>query len=374
VPCVARLLEHKRALIERHARPDDLKGLVQVASTLLPIAAIWWAIGAGPALPYSAIAGLLLLSLFLLRCFVMMHECGHGSLFRSARLNKAFGFVFGVISGMPQYVWSLHHGHHHSTNGNWAAYRGPMNIVAVDDYARMSAREQRRYRNARNIWMAPLAGFLYLVLNPRLTFLRGGWRMARHVVAGKIARPGVSIAAHARDFSAPYCATAQEYRHMFWNNVVLLAIWGAMTWLLGPLLFFAIYAASLALAGGAAMILFTVQHNFEHSYASCADGWDYHRAALEGTSFLVLPGWLNWFTANIGYHHVHHLSARIPNYCLVACHNEQAQLFTGVTRIRLAQIPAAVKCILWDTQARRIVSIAEYRRRAALPRAAAGGR
>jgi omega-6 fatty acid desaturase (delta-12 desaturase) len=94
-------------------------------------------------------------------------------------------------------------------------------------------------------------------------------------------------------------------------------------------------------------------------------------AAIEGTSFLVLPRWLNWFTANIGYHHIHHLSARIPNYCLGDCHDENQHLFSGVTRIRLSQIPRAFRCILWDTHLRRIISVAEYLKQAA-PRPVAG--
>jgi omega-6 fatty acid desaturase (delta-12 desaturase) len=120
-------------------------------------------------------------------------------------------------------------------------------------------------------------------------------------------------------------------------------------------------------ASGAGLMLFTVQHNFEHSHASGSEGWDYTRAAIEGTSFLVLPGWLNWFTANIGFHHIHHLSARIPSYCLADCQNEYAHLFTGVARIRLAQVPAAVKCILWDTLTQRIVSVDEHNQAAPRP-------
>ena len=139
-----------------------------------------------------------------------------------------------------------------------------------------------------------------------------------------------------------------------------------MAWLIGPLLFFVCYTVSVSLAGAAGILLFTVQHNFEHSYASHNEGWDPNTAAMEGTSFLVLPGWLNWFTANIAYHHVHHLSARIPNYCLVDCHNEHRHWFSGVRRIRLAQIPRAFKCILWDTLTRRIISVAEYQRLNAL--------
>ena len=107
-------------------------------------------------------------------------------------------------------------------------------------------------------------------------------------------------------------------------------------------------------------MLFTVQHNFEHSYASGDEGWDYVTAAIQGTSFLVLPRWLNWFTVDIAYHHVHHLSARIPNYCLAECHKENQDLFSDVPRIGLSGVPKALKYILWDTRRRRLISVAEY--------------
>jgi omega-6 fatty acid desaturase (delta-12 desaturase) len=361
------LKELKRAIIDRHVKPDNLKGLAPVVTTLLPLAALWYAAVLSAQVSYGPLAGVvLLMSLFLLRVFVLMHECGHGSLFRTGRLNRAFGFIFGVVSGMPQYVWSMHHQHHHSTNGNWARYRGPLNIVTVADYAAMTAGQQRGYRNARNIWLAPLAGFLYLIVYPRLTWLEGTFGLVRHVVKRKIAQPRVSIKAHALDFKTPCWSSAEEYRHMLWNNVALFGLWGLMGWMVGPVLFLVCYTLSVALAGGAGILLFTVQHNFEHSYASADEGWDYDQAAMEGTSFLDLPRWLNWFTANIGYHHIHHLSARIPSYCLVQCHDEHADLFAGVTRIRLSQIPAALKFILWDTDARRIVSVAQYQQTAAL--------
>jgi omega-6 fatty acid desaturase (delta-12 desaturase) len=155
---------------------------------------------------------------------------------------------------------------------------------------------------------------------------------------------------------------------MFWNNVVLLLLWLLMGWLLEPLLFALVYVSSLSLAGGAGIVLFSVQHNFEHAYASGDAGWDYDQAALQGTSFLLLPSWLNWVTLDIAYHHIHHLSARIPNYRLQACHAENTPLFAGVQRVTLRQIPAALQYILWDKQARHLVSVAEYQQQ----RAAAG--
>jgi len=110
-------------------------------------------------------------------------------------------------------------------------------------------------------------------------------------------------------------------------------------------------------------VLFTVQHNFEHSYASDNANWNLETGAIEGTSFLVLPRWLNWFTVNIGYHHVHHLSAGIPNYCLVECHNEFQHLFGRVTRLKLCEVLDALDCILWDTRTQRIISLVEYQQR-----------
>lgn len=361
MPHVTALKNLKRTIIDRHAGSNDLSGWMAAAGTMLLLAALWVATALSARVSLALSAGLVgLMSLLLLRVFVLMHECGHGSLFRSAGLNKVFGFAFGVLSAIPQFVWSRHHLFHHSTNGNWSKYRGPLNIVTVADYAAMTALQQRRYRRARSIWLAPFAGFMYLLLNPRVNWLRGSAGLLSHVLGRKIAEPGVAMRSHAASFKTAYWSSSAEYWHMAWNNIVLLSCWAVMAWAVGPTLFFVCYVASVSVAGGAAIVLFTVQHNFEHSYASTDEGWDYDQTALEGTSFLVLPRWLNWFTANIAYHHVHHLSARIPCYRLVACHAEYQSLFSGVTRIRLAQIPAALKCVLWDTQARRIISVAEY--------------
>jgi acyl-lipid omega-6 desaturase (Delta-12 desaturase) len=148
---------------------------------------------------------------------------------------------------------------------------------------------------------------------------------------------------------------------MLVNNLVLLSVWVLMCFACGTGLFFFIYLLTVSIAGGAGIVLFTVQHNFEHSYASDDAHWDYDTGALEGTSFLVLPYWLNWFTVDIGYHHIHHLSASIPNYRLVKCHNEYQHLFGRVTRVKLSEVLGALDCILWDTRAQRIISMTEYR-------------
>ena len=362
VSSIELMKDQKRIIIREHSRSNNLKGLTQVLTTLGPLAILWWAAARSVSVSiWLTAAAVLLISLFTLRVFALMHECGHGSLFRSRWLNRGFGFLLGVAAGMPQYVWSQHHNYHHAHNGNWARYRGPYTTLSIDEYAALSATRQRLYRYKCSIVCAPLAGFIYLVFNPRYTWLKGSIAFAMFVLRRKIAQPGVPMKMHAAMFKTPYWNSAKEYRHMTLNNVVLLSLWVLMCYALGAPLFFLTYVISLSLAGAAGIVLFTVQHNFKRSYASSDEHWDYDTAVIEGTSFLILPAWLNWFTANIGYHHIHHMSSRIPNYCLIACHNQHRELFSDVTRLKLATVQQSLKYILWDTRVRHLISVAEYR-------------
>jgi len=360
---IDRIKQHKQAMIGRYCKSDDFKGLTQVLMTLVPLALLWWAaVLSAAASLWLTVPAVLLITLLTLRVFALMHECGHGSLFRSRSLNHAAGFLLGVVAGMPQHVWAQHHNYHHAHNGNWEKYRGPYATLSVDEYAALTASQQRTYRQKCSIMGAPLAGFIYLVFNPRFTWIKSTVGLVLHVISGKVARPEVSLHEHATSYQSRYCKSAREYWHMFWNNIVLLSIWALMCRACGSALFFTIYLLTVSIAGGIGIVLFTVQHNFDHAYASESKLWDYDTGAIEGTSFLVLPAWLNWFTVNIGYHHIHHLSAGIPNYCLVECHDEYQHLFADVIRVKLSQVHGASKCILWDARARRIISVAEYRR------------
>jgi omega-6 fatty acid desaturase (delta-12 desaturase) len=358
------LKRQKCAMIGRYAKSDDIKGLTQLFTTLVPFALLWWAaVWSARASPWLTPIPSLLIILFTVRTFGLMHDCGHGSLFRSPWLNRAAGFLLGVVSGMPQYVWAQHHNYHHAHNGNWDRYRGPYTTLSVDEYATLTRAQQRMYRSKCSVVAAPLAGFIYLIFNPRFTWVKGSIGLLGHTVRRKLAQPTASLRSHAASYRTRYWNSSREYRHMLWNNLVLLSMWVLMCWACGVGRFFSLYVLCLSVAGGAGIVLFTVQHNFEHSYASDNAHWDLDTGAIEGTSFLILPRWLNWFTVSIGYHHVHHLSASIPNYRLAACHNEYKHLFSNVTRLMLREVPDALKCILWDTRAQRIISVAEYRQR-----------
>lgn len=365
-PCVERIKELKWTIIREYHDSDNFKGLTQVLTTFAALALLWWAAAVSIRISgWLTIPLVLLISLFSLRVFALMHDCGHGSLFRSQRLNRIFGFLLGVVAGMPQYVWAQHHNYHHNHNGNWEKYRGPYTTLSVDEYASLAPGSQRFYRWKCSIVCSPLAGFIYLIFNPRFTWMKGSVALIGHVVRAKCAHPAQSLRQHAASFTTRYWNSAREFRHMSWNNLVLLSAWALMCWALGAATFFGIYVISLSLAGAAGIVLFTVQHNFRHSYASATERWDRDTGAIAGTSFLMLPAWLNWFTADIGFHHVHHLSARIPNYRLGACHHANRHLFTEVTRLKLAEVPGALDYILWDTRARQLISVAEYRQQLA---------
>src|SRR5882672_4143600 len=171
-PPIAQIKQQKRAVVSGYAKPHNVRGLTQVFTTLVPLALLWWAAIWSVEVSYWLTAGVtLVMSLFLVRAFVLMHDCGHNSLFRANWLNRSFGFALGVISGMPQYVWSKHHAYHHATNGNWAKYRGPLVTASIPEYEALTEGGQRKYQRMRSLWLTPLHGFLYVLFFPRYTWL-----------------------------------------------------------------------------------------------------------------------------------------------------------------------------------------------------------
>ena len=348
-------------LVAKYTKRSDARAAIQILNTCIPFLILFYL-----ALESLAVSGVLaafcifLAALFILRIFVMMHDCGHGSLFQTQALNRFFGFVTGVLCGMPQYVWAQHHNYHHATNGNWSKYTGPLGTISVEAFAKLSPMHQKKYEYTRNIFFSLPGAFMYFIFNPRVNWALGSVKFVIHLIKAQVRRPGTSVMASAREFASPHWNTGREYWHMFGNNVALLGIWWAACAHFGAAEFFTVYLISLILGGAAGIIIFTIQHNFESSYASDDAHWNYHQANVEGTSYLTLPRIVNWFSADIAYHHIHHLSARIPNYRLAACHREYAHLFGAVRRIRLRDIPRSFKCILWDSDNRRIISVTQF--------------
>jgi len=333
-------------------------GTRQVLLTIIPFTLLWigYALLAEVS-PYLLIPFSILISLFILRSFVLMHDCGHGSLFKSKRANQIVGFIFGVITGMPQFVWSKNHAYHHNTNGDWIKYGGVFNIITTEQYAKLSKSQQRRYWFFRQPIVLIPAGFFYVIFNPRFNWIAGNL-----VMLGKIIRPLFTFrlaeaVSTAKKWETKFWKGKKDYLHMTYNNLALLSIWFIMCKAIGPSEFFYLYVASTSLAGSVGILIFTSQHNFEDSYATDTERVCSYRAALEGTSILVLPKVLNWFTADIAYHHLHHLSVAIPNYRLAACHNEHESLFVDIKRFRCRDMLKTFKYQLWCAKEQKVVAV-----------------
>lgn len=349
-------------IINKYSHKSNLKGLFQNLNTLIPYFALFYlAMDSFDSKSYGLTAGyLFLLSLFIVRIFMLMHDCGHKSMFKTQLFNTVGGFFTGVFVGMPQYVWSQHHNYHHSTNGNWEKYRGPLNILSVEEFSQLSPGKQKKYRIGRSILLAPLGAFMYFIFNPRFNWLLGSLLFIINSVKKKIQSPTDSFKTIFSTQESRYWKTNKEYLHMTLNNIVLISIWIMASMYFGAATFFTIYIISLSLAGAAGLIIFTLQHNFENAYAADTAHWDYYQGALEGTSFFTFPKIINWFGADIAFHHIHHLSAGIPNYNLAPAHKEYAHLFDEVKRIRLRDVFKEFKFILWDAEQQKIISIEQY--------------
>ncbi|PHS17603.1 MAG: fatty acid desaturase [Kangiella sp.] len=356
-----RLKLEKSDLIKKYANRNNGFAFYQILSTITPYFALFYLAVISLSISYWLTAlSLTGLILFTMRVFMMMHDAGHGCLFVTSRQNSIAGFIMGVMCGVPEYVWSKHHAYHHATNGNWNKYRGPLAILSSEEYSQLSKKKQLHYENSRNILLAPFGGFLYFIFTPRFTWVKGTIQLTYHIIKNKLKFPKDSFSDVADRFETRFWADWKEYRHMAANNIVLISIIVTASGYFGFVEFFIIYLIALSLAGALGIILFTVQHNFENSYATGDEGWDYHSAAIEGTSYLDLPKILDWFTADIGYHHVHHLSARIPNYKLRACHEEYQYLFKEVPTLKLKDVLSAFKFVLWDEASSGLISIKQY--------------
>jgi len=340
---------------------SNSKAIFQILNTLIPFVFIWalysnlvqqsllWAIPFG-----------ILMAMLILRSFVLMHDCGHNALFKSNQANKFFGYLLGVVTGMPQYVWSKHHAYHHKTNGDWEKYQGPLSVISTEKYSQLSDRQKIAYRVFRHpALFVPFGGFLYVFFNPRFNWIVGLIKLSGNILKTLLSGSPSKAFQMLKELPSKKWKTPKEFLHQSYNNITLFVIYYFMVQAIGAAEFFSAYILSLTLSGGVGILLFTVQHNFEHAYASDTTRNDYDLAALEGTSYLKLPRFLNWLTADIAYHHVHHLSSTIPNYNLVECHKEFKPYFKSVRRISLKEIPHSLNYLLWDSDNEQLITIKE---------------
>ena len=372
-PPEARPLQRRDFILEPFRQPSNGRAVWQLLTTLMPVAGLWWLVAwigqaeLGPARLVLALGPVLaLLVLFSARTFSLMHDCGHDALFRSRWLNRFTGFWLGVLNAIPQHPWSRGHAFHHRHNGNWERYRGPSALVTVEHYLGLPPLQRWFYGFLRQPLMLLPGGFFYLVIKPRLALLLGSGEFViatARALLGAIGQRGwrglAELPALVRQHRSSYWYTSGELADLVANNVLVICSWLLMSHWLGAGLFWSCYALVMGFSAAIFICIFFVQHNFADTYAHGSADWNYLLGAVEGSSNLELPRILHWFSADIGFHSIHHLCERIPNYRLRACHERNAHLLSKSRRLRLADIPGCFAYILWDNVNNRLATLAE---------------
>lgn len=355
-------IEKSDFVLTPYMKSNDLRATYQILNTVVPYVLLWiLAVKVASISLWLLPPVILLIILFSIRCFSLMHDCGHYSLFRSKRVNRVVGFVLGVINAMPQYSWSRDHAYHHKTNGNWEQYRGVADFLSTEEFSKLNSFDQKLYELLRHPLMAFPGGFLYLAIKPRLALIVGAYDFMSHLLACLQTNPGMGLSEIISSHKSKQWHTAAEFWDLLFNNICVIGGWIFLGYLLGFGFFFSVYSITLTFSAAIFIWVFFVQHIFEGAYAHKTEGWDHLLGAVEGSSYLELPTILQWFSADIGYHNIHHLSERIPNYNLEACHHENSHLLSKAKTLRISSMLECSKFILWDAAANQLVSISSFR-------------
>jgi omega-6 fatty acid desaturase (delta-12 desaturase) len=321
----------RRPDLTSHAKPHVPRSLLDLATSVVPYlglsVAMYWVLDVSYllALIIAIPAGG-----FLLRTYILFHDCTHGSFLPTKRANLWVGRVLALIVWSPFSAWRHSHAIHHATSGD-------LDRRGVGDVPTWTVAEYNAATRPRRIgyWLFrhPVVMFVFgpiwaMVIGPRLVT--------------RSQRPRIR-------------------RSVLWTNLGLVLVVAAWCALVGWRDYLLVWAPPALLAGAAGVFLFYVQHQFEDAYWENGDGWSYADAALRGSSYLKLPAMLQFFTGNIGLHHVHHLSTRIPNYRLERAHRDNA-IFHGVPVLTLWDGVKAVRLKLWDEASGRLVTFQHARR------------
>ena len=324
----------RREDLARYARPNLGRSLLELVTSVLPYLALSYAMYLALDVSYLLVLAIAIpASGFLVRTFILFHDCSHGSLFGSKRANAWLGTVLGLFVYSPFVRWRHDHAVHHATSGDLERRGGgDVRTLTVTEYNALPPRSQLAYRLFRHpLIMFGIGPIVALLIGPRMVSRDARPRMRRSVIG---------------------------------TNIALALLTAALCWAIGPLKFLLIQGPTVMLAGSAGIWLFYVQHQFEDAYWQSSDDWNYADAALRGSSYLKLPAVLQFFSGNIGLHHVHHLNSRIPNYNLQRAHDENP-VFQDVPTLTLREGMRTTRLKLWDEDAGRMVDFAAARRAAA---------
>ena len=311
-------------LVAKYEKPELLRSIWQIVNTLVPYAALWYLMYLSLRVSYWLTLGLAILAAgFLVRTFIIFHDCVHGSFFKSLKADRFWGFVTGILLFTPYAPWREEHNRHHMSSGNLDERGfGCVWTMTVKEYLQSSRWKRLGYRFVRS----PLCLFTFI---PTFLFL----------VLHRFPSPEYS---------------PEVRRGTLLTNLGVAAVATILILLFGWKAYLLIQLPVIMLAASAGVWIFYVQHQFDGAYWEKGDKWDYLTAALKGSSFYKLPKVLQWFTGNIGFHHIHHLSPRIPNYFLEKCYRENP-LFQEVKPITFWASFRSLAFRLWDDEHHRLV-------------------
>lgn len=323
-------------VLSKYREPVALRSITELVVTIVPFVGLWalawWAVSISP---WLALAIAVVNSLFLLRIFVIQHDCGHGSFFRNRQLGDWIGRGLGVLTLTPYDVWRKSHAIHHASSGNLDRRgTGDIPTLTVREYLAKSWMGRTYYR----LYRSPIVLF---VIGPFYTFFLVH-RVPFGFMSGGIA-PWASVMA---------------------TNLAIGAVLTTIYLLGGLEVLLLIFLPTTLLAATIGVWLFYVQHQFEDTTWDSEDEWNVLDAALHGSSHYVLPEPLRWFSANIGAHHIHHLASRIPFYRIPEILKEHAQL-AEYRRLTMMESLRCARLHLWDEERRKLISFSELRSAAA---------
>lgn len=323
------------AIVKAYQLPDTRKAVSQILTTFLPFIAIWIVmyflmdVSIGLTLLLGLINGF-----FMVRIFIIQHDCGHQSFLASKAANNVIGYICSFFSIIPYDYWAKSHNFHHGHNGMLWEHRdiGDIQLLTVDEFKAMGFWRKVRYILFRNAFVLFILGpIYYLFIQNRLPTIRlSGWERVR--------------------------------RTLRLHNLLLAGFYFLLAVFLGYKALLLIQLPILTFFAIIAVWFFYVQHQHEFTYKAWKGQWNYVMAAIKGSTYYKLPKVFHWLTGNIGYHHIHHLNSLVPNYWLARCHHDHS-IFEQITeKITFAQ---SLRCMfnkLWDEQQQRMITWREYRR------------
>jgi len=302
----------------------------QIVNSFLPFFLFWGLAYISLSISYVLTLAMCVVAAgFIMRVFIIQHDCGHNSFFKNRKYNDMVGFVCGIMTLTPYEAWRTSHAIHHATSGDldnrgW----GDVYTMTVNEYVNNTPWERFKYRMYRN-------PFIMFGFGPSYMFLIN----QRTPIAWKVA------------------TTPKGKRSLIYTDLVLIVVYGLAMALFGVGNFIKIQLPISIIASTIGVWLFYVQHNFEDTYWRAHPEWDYTEAALQGSSYYKMPRLFQWFTGNIGLHHIHHLSPKIPNYKLEAVHNENPEFQAVPTLTVRASLKIVVsRLALWDEDQNKMIS------------------